>query len=110
MHPEVVAVETGTPADEAGLQPRDVVLAAGGERDVSHTRLIEMIKANEGKPLPLEIERDGQISQMIVTPRKIRDTVMHRRAAHAVRAAHRQPGCVRSVQVERRAELGVGAS
>ncbi len=76
MHPEVVAVEKGTPADEAGLHPRDVVVAAGGERDVSNTRLIELIKANEGKPLPLEIKRNGQISQMIVTPRKIRDTVI----------------------------------
>ena len=76
MHPEVVAVEKGTPADEAGLHPGDVVIAAGGERDVSNTRLIELIKANEGKPLPLEIKRNGQISQMIVTPRKIRDTVI----------------------------------
>ena len=76
MHPEVVAVEKGTPADEAGVLPRDVVIAAGGERDVSNTRLIELIKANEGKPLPLEIKRAGQIRQVTVTPRKIRDTVM----------------------------------
>jgi regulator of sigma E protease len=76
MHPEVVAVERGTPAEEAGLQPGDVVLGAGGERDVSHTRLVELIKASEQKPLTLEIKRTGTTQQVIVTPRKVRETVI----------------------------------
>jgi regulator of sigma E protease len=76
MHPEVTAVERGTPADEAGLQPGDVILAAGGEREISNTRLIELIRANEGKPLTLEIKRDGKTQQLTVTPRKIRDTIL----------------------------------
>jgi len=76
MHPEVMGVERGTPADEAGLQPGDVILAADGERDVSHTRLIELIRASEGKPLTLEIKRNGKIQPLTVTPQNIRDTVM----------------------------------
>jgi regulator of sigma E protease len=76
MHPEVVAVERGTPAEEAGLQPGDVVLGAGGERDVSNTRLIELIKASDQKPLTLEIKRSGTTQPVVVTPRKIRDTVI----------------------------------
>jgi regulator of sigma E protease len=76
MHPEVVAVERGTPAEEAGLQPGDVVVGAGGERDVSNTRLIELIKASEQKPLTLEIKRNGTKQPVIVTPRKVRDTVI----------------------------------
>jgi regulator of sigma E protease len=76
MHPEVVGVERGTPSEEAGLRPGDAILAAGGERNVSNTRLIELIKASEGKPLTLEIKRNGKTQQITVTPRKVRDTVI----------------------------------
>ena len=76
MHPEITSLQHDAPGYEAGLRPGDVVLAAGGERDILHKRLIELIKANEGKPLPLEIKRNGATQQVIVTPRKIGDTVM----------------------------------
>ncbi len=76
MHPEVQAVDSGKPAAEAGLQPGDVVLAAGGERNVSRDRLIEMIKAHEGQPLALEISRAGQVRTVTVTPRKVGATVI----------------------------------
>jgi regulator of sigma E protease len=76
MHPQISALEKGAPAQEAGLQQGDVVLAAAGERDVSNKRLVELIKAREGQPLTLEIKRAGQVQQVTVTPRKIRDTVI----------------------------------
>lgn len=76
MHPVVAALERGTPGEEAGLQPGDVILAAGGERGVSRQRLIELVGASGGKPLTLEIKRDGQTQQMTVTPRKIRGVDM----------------------------------
>ncbi|MEP6917084.1 MAG: RIP metalloprotease RseP [Acidobacteriota bacterium] len=76
MHPQITGLEKGAPAQEAGLQVGDAVVAADGERDVSNVRLIELIKAHEGKPLPLEIKRGGQEQQLTVTPRKIRETVI----------------------------------
>jgi regulator of sigma E protease len=76
MHPSVRSVQPDSPAAEVGLRLGDVVMAAGGERDVRYKRLIELIRASEGKPLPLEIKRDAGIQQMIVTPRKIGDLVM----------------------------------
>jgi regulator of sigma E protease len=76
MHPEVRSVQNATPAAEAGLRAGDVVVAGGGERDVRYTRLIELIRASEGKPLSLEIKRDGAIQQVLVTPRKIGELVM----------------------------------
>ena len=76
MHPEIKTLQHAAPGFEAGLRPRDVVMAAGGERDVTNPRLIELIKASEGKPLVLEIKRDGQMEPVTVTPRKIGDIVM----------------------------------
>jgi regulator of sigma E protease len=70
-HPVISAVEAGSPAAEVGLKSGDVVMAAGGEADVSHPRLVEIIKANEGKPLPLTIKRGGAVQQVAVTPRPI---------------------------------------
>jgi regulator of sigma E protease len=76
MHPEVLSVQNGTPAAEVGLRSGDVVMAAGGERDIRYRPLIDLIRANEGKPLSLEIKRDGAIQQLVVTPRKIGELVM----------------------------------
>jgi len=70
LRPEIATVNPGEPAAEAGLQPGDVVLAAGGVRDVAYKPLLEMIKAHDGKPLPLEIKRGDQVLQITVTPRK----------------------------------------
>jgi regulator of sigma E protease len=76
MHPEISSLQHDAPGYEAGLRPGDVVMAAGGERNILHKRLIEMIKSNEGKPLPLEIKRNGTIQQITVTPRRIGEIVM----------------------------------
>ncbi len=76
MHPEIVEITPGSPAQEAGLQRTDVILAAAGERDVTNTRLIELIKAHEGRPMTLEIKRAGQVQQISVTPRQMTGAVM----------------------------------
>jgi regulator of sigma E protease len=76
MHPQISAITRDSPALESGLQPGDVVLAAAGEKDVSRDRLVELIKANEGKPIVLEIRRNGAVQQVTVTPRKVDGTVI----------------------------------
>jgi regulator of sigma E protease len=70
LHPEIATVNPGEPAAEAGLQPGDVVLAAGGVKDIAYKPLLEMIKAHDSKPLPLEIKRGDQVLHITVTPRK----------------------------------------
>jgi len=76
LHPQITSLQHATPGYEAGLRAGDVVLEAAGERDVNMDRLIEIIRANEGKTISLEIKRDGQVQQVSVTPRRIGDIVM----------------------------------
>jgi regulator of sigma E protease len=76
MHPEITGVEKGSPAQEAGLQPGDIVMAVNNERDVSRDRLVQIVKANEGKPVLLEVQREGNTRRVTVTPRKMHDVVM----------------------------------
>ncbi len=65
-----MTVNQGEPAYEAKLAPGDVVLAVGDERGLTRERIIEHIKANEGKPLTFEVLRNGQTIKAQVTPRK----------------------------------------
>jgi regulator of sigma E protease len=69
-HPQIIALTPDSPAQAAGLKPGDIVLAAAGEKDVTRDRLVEIIKANEGKPIVLDIKRNDSDQQVTVTPRK----------------------------------------
>jgi regulator of sigma E protease len=76
MHPQIKSLQPEAPGYEGGLRPGDVVIGAAGERDITSKRLVEIIKANEGKTITLDIKRNGQMLQVPVTPRRINDTVM----------------------------------
>jgi regulator of sigma E protease len=75
MHPEVTATNHGEPAQAGGMQANDVIMAANGERNVSRERVIELIKAHEGKPLTFEVSRNGQPVTLSLVPHKIGDQV-----------------------------------
>jgi regulator of sigma E protease len=70
MRPQLVTVNHGEPAHQAGMAPGDVVLGVGDERGISRERIIELIKANENKPITFELLRNGQTIKAQVTPRK----------------------------------------
>jgi regulator of sigma E protease len=76
VRPQVMDFSPGSPAEQAGLQNDDVILAANDTANIQHAKLLEMIKASEGKPLTLKIERAGQPMTIVVTPRKIGGIVM----------------------------------
>jgi len=76
LHPQIKSLRPQSPAVHADLRPGDVVLAADGERDVTNTRLIEIIRASEGRAITLEIKRDAQILPVSVSPRNIDGTVV----------------------------------
>ena len=70
MEPQIAALTEGEPAIESGLKVGDVVLGAAGERNVPYDRLVDVIRAHDSRPLPLEIRRNLQVMTITVTPRK----------------------------------------
>lgn len=78
LGPQVIApivgqIEIGQPADRAGLKPGDRIVAVDGHRTWSFRRITELISARPGRQVPLEVERDGQQLNLVVTPDAIRD-------------------------------------
>ena len=71
LNPQVASVNPGEAAEASGLRAGDVILAAGGERNVKYERFIELIKANRDQPLRLEIRRDDVVQQLTVTPKEV---------------------------------------
>jgi regulator of sigma E protease len=69
--PQVLAITAGNPAAEAGLRPRDIVVAVAGEAGPTYPRVRELIAAHEDRPLPVEVERNGNRVSLVMTPRKI---------------------------------------
>jgi regulator of sigma E protease len=70
-HPQIAEVRAGQPGAEAGLRGGDIVMTAGGEASVNRARLIELIRAHEGKPLPLEVLRGDARVTVTLVPRLI---------------------------------------
>ena len=74
IRPMISALNPGEPAHEAGLRSGDIILAVNGEKPIAQPRVIELIRANEGKALAFDLLRDGKPLTISVTPRKFDDT------------------------------------
>ena len=73
MRPQISEITNGEPAQEAGLAPGDIILAVGSEKPIAQPRIIELIRASEGKPLEFEVLRNGETRKFTLTPRKFGD-------------------------------------
>jgi regulator of sigma E protease len=68
-HPVVGAVETGMPAQTAGLLKGDRFVSFDGVPVLSQDHLIELVRKSEGKASEVVVERNGQRVTLQVTPR-----------------------------------------
>jgi hypothetical protein len=67
--PTVVSVVPGSPADKAGLQPRDIVVSMYGlSMNNAEPIRARSRTAKQGEVVPVQIRRLGQIQNVTVTP------------------------------------------
>ena len=67
----VAEVQPGTPAAAAGLQAGDQIESIDGHPFHSVTTLLAYMQAQQGKPMHLEVLRQGKTVQMTATPAKL---------------------------------------
>ena len=72
MEPQVRSVALGEPAERAGLQVEDIIVAVAGDA-VTSDELIERINASPGRPLDLTIRRGNALREVEVTPALVGD-------------------------------------
>jgi regulator of sigma E protease len=65
---EIATVEPGYPADKAGLQKGDVLVAVNGQPIHSGTKFQEMTRSSGGKPIQIEFSRNGVNHTVTVQP------------------------------------------
>jgi regulator of sigma E protease len=70
VYPSISSVVEDGPADEAGLQTGDVILAINQQRVVFSRDVVDIISSNPDAPIEMRIRRQGQEHSVTVTPRK----------------------------------------
>jgi regulator of sigma E protease len=73
LAPIIGELVAGEPAALAGLQPGDLVLAADGVGIATWREWVEIVRQHPGESLRLEVERDGQVLEIALTPRAVKD-------------------------------------
>jgi regulator of sigma E protease len=68
VHPEILVVGKGQPAERAGLRIGDVIVAVDGTPDAPYQELLAAIKQHPNQPLRLTVARGGQRQDVTVTP------------------------------------------
>jgi regulator of sigma E protease len=66
--PVVTAVMNGSPAMTAGLREGDRVVAIDGQGIHTWSQMTAIVKESPNRPLKIEVQRDGQIVALTVTP------------------------------------------
>jgi regulator of sigma E protease len=66
--PRIIQVNPGSPAERAGFQYGDVILAMNGVRGLQHDEIIEQIRASVAAPIVFTVERQGTSRDVSVVP------------------------------------------
>jgi len=73
IDPTVSAVQAGSPADDAGLEPGDRMLAVEGVRSDVYEELTAVIRARPEQATEFIFLRDGEERSVTITPRAVED-------------------------------------
>lgn len=67
-HPEVMEVLSGTPAEKAGLRPKDIIISFAGVPVASREQLIDLIHKRGGQTTEMRVRRGTKKIALTVTP------------------------------------------
>jgi len=70
IDPVVGSLTPGFPAQAAGVEPGDTILSVGGTPFTHWNEMAQMIHSSPGKPLTIEVRREGSDIKFEVTPRQ----------------------------------------
>ncbi len=70
IQPEVGSLNPGFPAEQAGIQPGDVITKVGGKRIFHFDELIDAIEARAGSEVEIEVLRGQESLVFNITPRE----------------------------------------
>jgi len=66
----ITNVIQGSPAEQAGLQKGDILLAGQGQKIQGYEDMRRVIDRNENNPIPFLVGREGKQVELVVTPRR----------------------------------------
>ena len=99
IHPQVVGISKGQPADEGGLQAGDVIMTAAGEPNIMRDPLLAAIKSHKDQPLPMTVKRGGRMLELTLKPREIGGQVMIGAQINALETHTVEPGPVEAMKL-----------
>lgn len=67
-HPEIIQVMHDTPAEKAGLKPKDIILSFAGVPIASQQQLINLIHKRGGQTTEMRVQRKGKEITLSITP------------------------------------------
>jgi regulator of sigma E protease len=68
LEPRIGAVVEGSAAEQAGLQPGDLIISINGREIVGFSDLQRLVSSSSGDNLSVVVERDGSLQTFIATP------------------------------------------
>ncbi|MGB0384434.1 MAG: RIP metalloprotease RseP, partial [Ardenticatenaceae bacterium] len=68
---DIMSVEANSPAAEAGLEAGDEILYVANQRVTNVSQLISLIQQFENDEIVVDVERDGEMVDLAVVPRKM---------------------------------------
>lgn len=69
VEPILTMVEKGSPAYLAGLQAGDRIVSVEGQLLGPWGNFVTLVRESPGKPISLDVERQGKIRKVVITPR-----------------------------------------
>ena len=54
-----------------GLKPGDVIVGVEGQDIIAFEQLKEVVESSNGRPLTLDVWRDGEVQEFVLTPRRV---------------------------------------